>query len=90
MMIGVVRDPVFGPVIRFGTGGIAVEILKDGAVTLPPLNRLLAQRLIGRTRASRLLEPFRHMAAANREALELACCASPRWSASCRTSSSST
>jgi acetyltransferase len=72
MMIGVVRDPVFGPVIRFGTGGIAVEILKDGAVTLPPLNRLLAQRLIGRTRASRLLEPFRHMAAANREALELA------------------
>jgi len=72
MMIGVVRDPVFGPVIRFGTGGIAVEILKDGAVTLPPLNRLLAQRLIGRTRATRLLEPFRHMAAANREALELA------------------
>jgi acetyltransferase len=71
MMIGVVRDPVFGPVIRFGSGGIAVEIMKDGAVTLPPLNPLLAQRVIARTRASRLLDPFRHMAAANRDALEL-------------------
>ncbi len=72
MMIGVVRDPVFGPVIRFGSGGVAVEIMKDGAVTLPPLNPLLAQRVIARTRASRLLDPFRHMAAANRDALELA------------------
>jgi acetyltransferase len=71
MMVGVVRDPVFGPVIRFGSGGVAVEVMKDGEVTLPPLNRLLAHRLISRTRASRLLEPFRHMAAANRDAVEL-------------------
>ncbi|MEY3760428.1 MAG: hypothetical protein RIR39_1919, partial [Pseudomonadota bacterium] len=38
LMIGVVRDPVFGPAISFGLGGTMVEILKDNTVALPPLN----------------------------------------------------
>ena len=55
LMIGIVRDPVFGPVISFGSGGTSVEIMDDSAVSLPPLNRRLAIDLINRTKVSRLL-----------------------------------
>ena len=58
LMIGVVRDEVFGPVISFGMGGTLVEVIKDRAVALPPLNRFLAQDLISRTRASELMGPL--------------------------------
>ncbi len=47
---------LFGPVIRFGIGGIMTEVLADMAVALPPLNRLLARRTIRSTRISRLLQ----------------------------------
>ncbi len=70
LMIGVVRDPIFGPIITFGAGGTEVEIFSDRAVALPPLNRFLAKDLIRSTRASKLLGEFRHMPAANQEALE--------------------
>lgn len=70
LMVGVKRDPVFGPVIGFGAGGTIAEILRDSAVALPPLNRLLAQRLIEKTRVSQLLGKFRHMPEVNREAVE--------------------
>ncbi len=48
-------DPVFGPVIAFGHGGLARDLIRDRAVTLPPLNMSLARELIGRTRISGLL-----------------------------------
>jgi acetyltransferase len=70
LLVGLVTDPVFGPVITFGAGGTAVEVMGDRAVTLPPLNRSLVQDLIRRTRVSRLLGAFRHMPEANMEALE--------------------
>ncbi|MFZ2853913.1 MAG: bifunctional acetate--CoA ligase family protein/GNAT family N-acetyltransferase [Rhodocyclaceae bacterium] len=70
LMIGVVRDPIFGPIITFGAGGTEVEIFSDRAVALPPLNRFLAQDLIKSTRASKLLGEFRNMPAVNMEALE--------------------
>lgn len=70
LMIGVIRDPVFGPVISFGTGGTAVEIHKDSAVVLPPLNNYLITKTIQKTRASRLLDNFRNMPAVNLEALQ--------------------
>jgi len=72
LMLGVIRDPVFGPVISFGAGGTAVEIHRDRAVELPPLNAYMAQRLIERTRVSRLLGPFRNLPAVDLEALERA------------------
>jgi acetyltransferase len=68
-MVGVVRDPVFGPAITFGTGGTAVEVHADRAVALPPLNAVLAEELIQGARASRLLGAFRGMPPADREAL---------------------
>jgi acetyltransferase len=61
LMIGIMRDPVFGPVISFGSGGVSVEIMRDTAISLPPLNRRLALDLINRTRVSRLLAGFRQL-----------------------------
>lgn len=70
LMVGIVADPVFGPVITFGAGGTAVEVLADRAVALPPLNQHLVDNLISGTRVSRLLKAFRNMPPANMEALE--------------------
>jgi acetyltransferase len=69
LLIGIVRDPVFGPVISFGSGGTTVEVMGDSAISLPPLNRRLASDLINRTKAAKMLDQFRHMPPANREAL---------------------
>jgi acetyltransferase len=70
VMIGVVRDPVFGPAISFGLGGTLVEVVRDRAVALPPLNTFLARDLIRRTRASIALQPLRGAPAADEEAVE--------------------
>jgi len=59
LIIGIARDPHFGPVISFGMGGIGVEVFRDSAVALPPLNRFLAQEMIAATRVSRMLGEFR-------------------------------
>jgi acetyltransferase len=52
LMAGIVRDPVFGPAIVFGAGGIAVEVLRDRAVALPPLNAALVDDMIRGTRVA--------------------------------------
>jgi acetyltransferase len=69
LLVGLSRDPVFGPVITFGAGGIAVEVLRDTAVALPPLNALLAHGLVARTRVSRVLGAYRSVPAVHMEAL---------------------
>jgi len=69
VLIGVATDPVFGPVISFGAGGIAVEALRDSAVMLPPLNRNLALDLIASTRIARVLGAYRNMPAVDQEAI---------------------
>ena len=55
-----VDDPLFGPVILFGQGGTAVEVLDDGTLELPPLNTALARAQIARTRVYRLMQGFRN------------------------------
>ena len=70
LMVGVISDPIFGPVISFGAGGTAVEVLGDRAIALPPLNGFLARELIGGTRVAKLLSSFRHMPPVQMEALE--------------------
>ncbi|MCW8885739.1 MAG: bifunctional acetate--CoA ligase family protein/GNAT family N-acetyltransferase [Motiliproteus sp.] len=54
--VGVTRDPVFGPMIFFGAGGYAVDVLEDRQLTLPPLNESLARRLIRSSRIYRFLK----------------------------------
>lgn len=56
LMIRVGEDPVFGPVITFGHGGLATDLIADRAVALPPLNTSLARELVSRTRVYRLLQ----------------------------------
>ncbi|MDT8449076.1 MAG: bifunctional acetate--CoA ligase family protein/GNAT family N-acetyltransferase [Wenzhouxiangellaceae bacterium] len=70
LMIGVMRDAVFGPVITFGSGGTSVEVLRDRAVALPPLNEVIIEAMIARTRIARMLKRFRNMPAIDEKALE--------------------
>ena len=72
LMVGIVRDPVFGPAIAFAAGGTATEVLRDRALDLPPLNTELAAAMIARTRIARLLGAFRNLPPANTAALEAA------------------
>jgi acetyltransferase len=69
VLVGVASDPVFGPVLSFGAGGVAVEAVRDTAVALPPLNVALAHELMSRTRVHRLLGAYRDVPAADLAAL---------------------
>lgn len=69
LIVGASCDPVFGPVILFGQGGIAVEVTADHAVALPPLNMALARELISRTRVARLLAGYRNRPPASFDAI---------------------
>jgi len=59
LIAGISRDPVFGPVILFGAGGLAVELVQDTAIELPPLDAGLAAGLVERTRVGAQLAGFR-------------------------------
>ena len=69
LIVGASIDAVFGPVILFGQGGTAVEVVADRAVALPPLNEPLARALVQRTRVARLLKGFRDTPAVDEAAL---------------------
>ncbi len=70
LYVGVFRDPLFGPVIAFGTGGTRVEIHRDTTVEFPPLNSFLARSMIARTRVARTLGEYGDAPAVDLEALE--------------------
>jgi len=70
LMVGMIRDPVFGPAIVFGTGGTAVEVHRDRAVALPPLNAFLVADMIRGTRVAKLLGAFRRLPPVDMAALE--------------------
>lgn len=69
LIVGAATDPVFGPVLVFGQGGVAVEVTDDHSVALPPLNLVLARDLVDRTRVARLLAGYRNRPAANLDAI---------------------
>lgn len=69
LIVGASIDPLFGPVILFGQGGTAVEVIADRALALPPLNATLARSLIGRTRIAKLLKGYRDVPPAREEAI---------------------
>src|SRR6185436_19909915 len=74
VLVGLATDAVFGPVISFGAGGVAVEVMEDTAVALPPLNTVLARELMSRTRLHRLLAGYRTVPAADLDALVALLC----------------
>ena len=71
LIAGIADDPTFGPVIVFGRGGTAVEVIDDKALALPPLDLELAHALIARTRVSRVLKAYRDVPAADTDAVAL-------------------
>lgn len=70
ILLGAKFDANFGPVIMFGMGGILTEVLKDREIGLPPLNVLLARRIIESTRVYKLLKGYRNRPPAKLELLE--------------------
>jgi acetyltransferase len=70
LILGSKRDPDFGPIILFGLGGVLTEAFRDTAVDLPPLNLLLARRLMERTMVFSLLRGFRNIPPANLAQIE--------------------
>jgi acetyltransferase len=71
LIAGIADDPTFGPVIVFGRGGTAVEVIADKALALPPLDLKLAHGLIARTRVARVLKAYRDVPAADTDAVAL-------------------
>jgi acetyltransferase len=60
LMIGAKKDPLFGTIITFGMGGIFVELIKDISIGFPPLNQILAKRMIEQTQMFKIIsEGFR-------------------------------
>jgi len=70
ILLGGRRDLDFGPVIVFGMGGIYTEVLRDRALGLPPMNRLLARRMMEETKVYTLLKGYRNRPPADQESLE--------------------
>ncbi|HET7199529.1 MAG TPA: bifunctional acetate--CoA ligase family protein/GNAT family N-acetyltransferase [Burkholderiales bacterium] len=70
LMVGVLRDTIFGPAITFGEGGIDVEVHRDRTVAMPPLNAYLAGDMIRGTRVWKMLGAFRDMPPVDVAALE--------------------
>jgi acetyltransferase len=70
LILGSAVDPQFGPVILFGSGGVMVEVYRDRALALPPLNSTLAQRLMEQTKIYSALLGVRGRKPVNLTALE--------------------
>jgi acetyltransferase len=69
LIVGIATDAVFGPVLLLGEGGVAVELRKDHAVALPPLNVNLAKDMLSASRLEPLLAGYRGQAPNNTRAL---------------------
>lgn len=70
VIIGAKTDPIFGPMILFGMGGVGVELFKDVAIGLPPLNQTLARRIMEETKVYQLLKGYRNVRPADVRLLE--------------------
>jgi acetate---CoA ligase (ADP-forming) len=80
-ILGVQRDPVFGPVVMFGLGGILVEALRDVSFRLAPFDKAEAHRMIDSIKARAVLEGWRGAPAADIDALAEALVALSRFAA---------
>jgi acetyltransferase len=69
LILGAAEDATFGPIVLFGQGGTAAEVLGDSVVALPPLNLALADAAMAATRVDRLLRGYRDRPPADRAAV---------------------
>ncbi len=70
LILGARTDPLFGPVVMFGRGGIDVELYRDVSIGLPPLNQTLVRRMMEDTKVYQLLKGYRDLPPANIVLLE--------------------
>lgn len=70
LIIGLKKDPVWGPALIFGSGGVNVELLQDKTITLLPINESMAQKAMEHTRIYKLLQGYRGQEGANLEKLK--------------------
>lgn len=69
-IVGMKRDPHFGPLLMFGLGGVLVEALKDVTFRIAPINDHSAESMVSGIKAYRLLEPFRGRPARDKDKLK--------------------
>jgi acetyltransferase len=69
LILGAAEDVVFGPILLVGHGGVAAEVIDDKALALPPLDPVLAEDALSRTRVDRLLRGYRDRPPAARDAV---------------------
>ncbi|MEU1545590.1 acetate--CoA ligase family protein [Nocardia sp. NPDC005745] len=69
LLVGATRDPIFGPVLAFGTGGVLVDAVRDVAFRAVPLTEPEAREMIEETIVSRMLDGYRHLPAVDRTEL---------------------
>src|SRR5207253_90434 len=69
LLAGAVQDPVFGPLVAFGPGGVLAELIGDAGFRIAPLTDLDAEELVLGGKAGRLVRGFRGATAADAEAL---------------------
>ena len=69
VILGVSVDPDFGPTVMFGLGGIMVEVLRDVSMRVVPVSRFDAEAMLREIKGRKLLEPFRGMGEADKEAI---------------------
>jgi len=69
-ILGSKKDPIFGPTILFGSGGIYTELFKDKAVGFPPLNQVLSLRMMKQTKAYKILQGYRNIPSVDLEKVE--------------------
>ena len=90
IIIGVNRDPQFGPLIMFGLGGIYVEVLKDVTFRVAPIDRRQATEMLDEIRAYKLLRGVAARSRRTGRRSSTRSCASRNWSPTSPKSSSST
>ena len=72
-IIGMSRDPQFGPVVMFGLGGVFVELMKDVSFRVVPFGKIEAERLIGSIKGQKVLNGFRGMKAHKESIIQTLC-----------------
>jgi acetyltransferase len=82
LIVGSSQDAQFGPVLLFGTGGTLVEVFRDRALALPPLNTTLARRMMEQTKIYNALKGVRGQESVDMDALESCWFVSATWSSS--------
>ena len=71
LIVGMTDDATFGPIMLFGAGGTAVEVMRDTAQALPPVDLKLARDMMRQTRVQRLLDGFRDRPPADLDAIAM-------------------